>query len=318
MESEADWEFAKAEIAARLGESRLNARLKKQAAQWAQLQHQGEGLMKVERWVPVDSIVLMVLKMTGMYARGHRNFLNVRVVEQEWQMPRLPRSFDGFRLLQLTDLHLDIDLSLGPVVESLVRLTPHDAAVITGDFRNLTKSDFSIAIDGTKKIIAELAPDRWGILGNHDFIEKVPDLERAGMPVLLNECASIRRGDDELWICGIDDPHFYRTHDLEKVAAESPTGACRILLSHSPEVADAASLLEFDLMLSGHTHGGQICLPGGHAVVIPVRRLARDLIRGRWKRKAMLGYTSPGTGSCGVPARFNCQPEITVHILRCC
>ncbi len=302
-------------VAARLGEDRFLKRLIMQSGQRAKWQYQGEGVLKIERVIPVKSVVRNVLKWTGMFPRGYRNFLDVRVVEQSWTLKKLPRSFDGFRLLQITDLHLDLDLALGPVLETLVASTPHDAVAVTGDFRNLTDSDFGIAMRATEKIIALLAPDRWGTLGNHDFIEKVPELERAGLPILLNECATIRRGDDDLWICGIDDPHFYGTHDIAKVAAISSKNACRILLSHSPEVAETAAGFGFDLMLSGHTHGGQICLPGGRAVVVPVWRLSRDLICGRWQRGRMQGYTSPGTGSCGVPARFNCPPEITVHVL---
>lgn len=302
-------------VAARLGEDRFSKRLMMQSDQRAKLQHQGEGILKIERFIPVNAIVLKILKWTGMFHRAYRNFLDIRVVEQSWTLKKLPRSFDGFRLLQLTDLHLDLDLALGPVLEDLLASTPHDAVVVTGDFRNLTSSDFGAAMRATEKIISLLAPDRWGTLGNHDFIEKVPELERAGLPILLNECATIRRGDDQLWICGIDDPHFYGTHDIEKVAAASSRDACRILLSHSPEVAEIAAGFDFDLMLSGHTHGGQICLPGGRAVVVPVWGLSRDLICGRWQRGQMQGYTSPGTGSCGVPARFNCPPEITVHVL---
>jgi len=308
--------FGMADISHRIGPDLLERRLAKQAAHWAKLLHQGEGVLKIERVVPVDQVLSAILKLTGLYARAHANFLDVRVVEQVWHLPSLPLAFDGFRLLQLTDLHLDLDLSLGDVVGQLVCSTPHDAAVITGDFRNLTDSDFTSAIQATEKIVHLLARERFGILGNHDFIEKVPELESGGLPILLNEATPIRKDDQEIWICGIDDPHFYRTHDLQKVAAIPPSGAFRILLSHSPEVADEAANHGFDLMLSGHTHGGQICLPGGHALVVPVRKLARDLLVGRWRRKDMLGYTSPGTGSCGVAARFNCQPEITLHVLR--
>lgn len=307
---------ALASVAERMGSKCFAKRLAAQAAHWTRLQHQGEGIMKIERIIPVDRVLTFLLKCSGLYARGHANFLNVRLVEQVWQFPELPDAFDGFRLLQLSDLHLDLDPSLGAVVEQLVTATPHDAAVITGDFRNLTDLAFDTAIQATGKIVRHLATDRFGILGNHDFIEKVPDLEADGLPILLNEAVPIQNCDQEIWICGIDDPHFYRTHDLHKVANVPPDGAFRILLSHSPEVANEAAVLGFDLMLSGHTHGGQICLPGGHAIVVPVKKLSRDLLVGRWSRNAMQGYTSPGTGSCGVAARFYCQPEVTLHVLR--
>lgn len=303
-----------AAVAARLGPGVFERRLATQVAHSARYKNQG-GLHKAQRLLSVRRMVMIAVRLVGLHRRARRNFLDVQVVEQRWRFPSLPAGFDGFRILQLSDLHLDLDPALGPVVEALVRATPHDAAVITGDFRNLTDSDFSAAMAATRDVISSLAPDRFGILGNHDFIEKVPELERAGLPILLNESTKLDRGGDVIWVSGVDDPHFFRTHDLTKVAAQPPNGAFRILLAHSPEVADEAAALGFDWMLAGHTHGGQICLPGGRAVVVPVKRLARDLLRGPWKREGMQGYTSPGTGSCGVPARFNCPPEITLHVL---
>ena len=114
---------------------------------------------------------------------------------------------------------------------------------------------------------------------------------------------------------GTDDPHFYRTHDFEAARRGIPQGACSILLTHSPEMYDEARHYGFNFMLSGHTHGGQICLPGGFAVVRNGRCPATQFL-GPWTHHGLHGYTSSGTGSCGVPARFNCPPEITVHVLR--
>lgn len=300
----------------RLGADRYARRIARQEAQTAKLIHQSQGIFKLERFIPVDAVIARILKLTGFWNRGVRNALHIRVVQQEWTLPGLPPAFDGFRLLQLSDLHVDIHPDLGPAIERVVQSVPHDAAVITGDYRNLTDSCFKPAVRATAGIIAHLAPARFGILGNHDFIEKVPELESAGLPILLNEVSTIRRGGDTVWICGIDDPHFYRTDDLERVARAAPSDAFRILLAHTPAIAEDAARYGFDLMLAGHTHGGQICLPGGQPVVLPTKNLPRRFVLGRWKVGQMQGYTSPGTGSCGVPARFNCPPEVTVHVLR--
>jgi predicted MPP superfamily phosphohydrolase len=135
------------------------------------------------------------------------------------------------------------------------------------------------------------------------------------MRVLLNENTSVMRGTDKLWFAGLDDPHFYRTHDFEAARCGIPQGACSILLAHSPEVYDEARHYGFSLMLSGHTHGGQICLPGGIAMVRN-GRCPHAQFTGPWTYHGLHGYTSRGTGSCGVPARFNCPPEMTVHVLR--
>ena len=302
-------------LEARMGRESLSVRLLKQAGKFAHLVHQGEGIFRLERFIPLDSAVSFCLAASGLGSRARRNFLDVRLVKQEWVLPRLPRAFDGFRLLQLTDLHLDLDSALTPVIERLVRGTPHDAAVVTGDFRNKTDGDFWPCLRETLEVIKALDPLRWGILGNHDFVEMVPSLEAAGLRILLNEVVSVEKRGQKLWIAGIDDPHFYKTHDLEKVRSEVPRDGCVILLSHSPETYAAAESLGFDLQLSGHTHGGQICLPGGIPLVLP-SKTERRFVRGPWCHGRLQGYTSPGTGSCGVAARLNCPPEITLHVLR--
>jgi predicted MPP superfamily phosphohydrolase len=299
----------------RMGRDLLAKRLLKQAGKTARLLHQGEGVFRLERFVPFDTLVSFALACTGLRGRTRRNFLDVRVVEREWLLPRLPQAFEGFRLLHLTDLHQDLDPALTPVIERVVRSVPHDAAVITGDFRNETDGDYHPCLREVDGVIRELAPLRWGILGNHDFLEMVPSLERDGLPILLNEVASIERSGQKLYFAGVDDPHFYKTHDLKKVRSGVPSGACVILLSHSPETYREASELDFDLQLSGHTHGGQLCLPGGIPVVLPCK-IDRRFVRGAWRHGSLQGYTSPGTGSCGVAARLNCPPEVTLHILR--
>jgi hypothetical protein len=302
-------------LEARMGRERFSIRLLKQAGKFAHLVHQGEGFFRLERYFPLDSAVSFCLAASGLGRRARRNFLDVRLVKRDWVLPRLPRAFDGFRLLQLTDLHLDLDSALTPVIERLVRGTPHDAAVVTGDFRNKTDGDFGPCLRETIEVIKALGPLSWGILGNHDFVEMVPSLEAAGLRILLNEVAAVERQGQKLWIAGIDDPHFYKTHDLDKVRSETPRDGCVVLLSHSPETYAAAEPLGFDLQLSGHTHGGQLCLPGGIPLVLPCK-IERRFARGPWRHGRLQGYTSPGTGSCGVGARLNCPPEITLHVLR--
>jgi predicted MPP superfamily phosphohydrolase len=89
-----------------------------------------------------------------------------------------------------------------------------------------------------------------------------------------------------------------------------------ILLSHTPEIYRQAAHAGFKLLLSGHTHGGQICLPGAIPLTLD-SVLPRRMGAGAWKYHDMVGYTSVGVGSCIVPVRLNCPPEITLHCLRC-
>lgn len=305
-----------ASLAQRLGRERLQHRLLQQASHWAGLAHQGSGIFRMEEHLPLDAIIAFGLAATGLAGRAFRNHRSPQVVERTWRLARLPAAFENFRLLQLTDLHLDLDPGFIDALIPRVSALACDAVVITGDFRNSTRADFNPALDAARRLLAALpAGPRFGVLGNHDFIEQVPSLESAGLRMLLNEAACLERDGTKLWFAGIDDPHFYRTHDLAAASSGIPAGACIVLLSHSPEIADELPDGRFDLVLSGHTHGGQLCLPGGRWLHVPLKGQPAERVRGVWQAAGAQGYTSVGSGSCGVPARLNCPGEITLHHL---
>jgi predicted MPP superfamily phosphohydrolase len=302
-------------VADRLGPSLLRRRLHAQANLRARLVHQGEGPLAVERVIPVDRIITHLLEISGFAARGRANCLDIRTVTRDQPLANLPPAFDGFRLLQISDLHLDCVEGFTDRLIDLIDGTPHDLAVITGDFADHAAGYFHDCLGDIRRLGVALGPGALTILGNHDIIEIVPHLEETGMRVLLNENIAIERDGQQLWFAGIDDPHFYRTHDFEAARRGIPQGACSVLLSHSPTTYDEARHYGFNFMLSGHTHGGQICLPGGIALVRN-GRCPPAQFTGAWTHHGLHGYTARGTGSCGVPARFNCPPEITVHVLR--
>ncbi len=168
---------------------------------------------------------------------------------------------------------------------------------------------------GWSRICAEIKKPIYGVLGNHDTVRMLPGLEGMGIRMLLNECETIERDHQRIHLAGIDDAHFYRADNIEKAASEIPSDEFSILLSHTPEIYQPAALADFDLMLSGHTHGGQICLPGGIPITLG-SVLPRRMGSGPWKYRNMIGYTSVGAGSSVVPVRFNCPPEITLHYLQ--
>jgi uncharacterized protein len=145
----------------------------------------------------------------------------------------------------------------------------------------------------------------------------IPGLEEMGIRMLLNESEPISRGSDSICLAGIDDAHYYRVDNIEKAASNIPHDGFSILLSHTPEVYRQAAHAGFDLLLSGHTHGGQICLPGSIPITLD-SALPRYMGSGAWKYHDMAGYTSVGVGSSIVAIRINCLPEITLHHLQCC
>jgi len=191
-----------------------------------------------------------------------------------------------------------------------------DLCLLTGDFRFLTFYDYEKAMVDLKGLVGSLRCEHGilGILGNHDFIEMVPLLETMGIRLLLNEAVSIQREDEAIWIAGTDDCHFYQVDNLPKALGEIPSNGFKVLMAHSPELLDEAEQAGVNYYLSGHTHGGQICLPGG----IPLLTNAhcpRKFVSGPWQYGKMKGYTSRGTGSSGLAVRYFCPPEITLHRL---
>jgi uncharacterized protein len=138
----------------------------------------------------------------------------------------------------------------------------------------------------------------------------VPAMEAMGIEILLNECRAIARGDQRVYLAGIDDAHFYRVDNIEKAALRIPHGEFSILLSHTPEIYRQAANANFNLMLSGRTHGGQICLPGS----IPIKLeavLPRRMGAGAWRYQNMTGYTSVGAGSSVLPVRQGSWTVVT-------
>jgi predicted MPP superfamily phosphohydrolase len=181
----------------RLGRRYARQRLGIEKDHEAQLFGHGLNFFHIENLPLWCALIRAVLMASGLYWRGVSNAANVEVKHHRISLPRLPASFDGFTILQLSDLHVDIS----------------------------------------------------------------------------------------------------------------------VLISHTPEIYRQAAHADFDLLLSGHTHGGQICLPGGIPITLD-SALPRSLGSGPWKYHDMIGYTSVGAGTSILPARFNCPPEITLHHLQ--
>jgi predicted MPP superfamily phosphohydrolase len=118
------------------------------------------------------------------------------------------------------------------------------------------------------------------------------------------------RGDQQIYLAGIDDAHHFRVDNIETAALQIPYGEFSILLSYTPEIYRQAAHADFNLLLSGHTHGGQICLPGSIPIILD-SVLPRRMEAGAWQYHNMTCYTSVVAGSSVVPVRLNCSPEIT-------
>lgn len=255
------------------------------------------------------------LTVSGLRARGRRNVLNIQLRGNEVWLPLLPESFNGYTLLHISDPHIDMDTAFLDHLVERVRGLAFDACVLTGDFRFHDYGPYQGVLDALVRLRPHLGQNVYAVLGNHDTIRMVPGMEARGFPVLMNESVRLRRGDAELALVGIDDAHFFRTHNLHKAMDAVAHDGCSILLSHTPEPYRLAAHAGVSLMLSGHTHGGQVCLPGGIPLMVETPT-PRAYVRGPWRYRAMAGYTSVGCGSSVVDVRLNCLPELTLHRLR--
>jgi predicted MPP superfamily phosphohydrolase len=190
----------------------------------------------------------------------------------------------------------------------------YDLCVLTGDYRGRTYGPYEATLDGMARVVKHFKAPVYAVLGNHDSICMVPALEEMGIRLLLNEAVTIAREDQRIHLAGVDDAHFFHADNIEKAASEIPHDEVSILLSHTPEIYQQAAHSDFSVMLCGHTHGGQICLPGEIPITLD-STMPRRLGRGAWSYHKMIGYTSAGAGTSIVEVRLNCPPEVTLHTL---
>jgi predicted MPP superfamily phosphohydrolase len=299
----------------RLGPLHARQRLGIERDHEAQVFGQGLTFFHLENAALAPAIIATALKLTGLYWRARQNAERVTVKRNELKFAALPERFDGYTILHISDMHVDTSEAAMERLVALVDGLHYDLCVLTGDYRGKTFGPFDAALAGVAKVRARLKPPVYGVLGNHDTIQMVPAMEAMGIKMLLNECEMIARDSERVYLAGIDDAHFFRVDNIEKAAAQIPKGAFSILLSHTPEIYRQAAHANFDLMLCGHTHGGQLCLPGS----IPIKLeavLPRRMGAGAWHYRDMSGYTSVGAGSSVIAVRLNCPPEVTLHRLR--
>src|ERR1700719_155562 len=275
---------------------------------------QGINFFHPENWYLSASFIRTALMATGLYWRARKNAEDIKIRRHDIRAPQVPDSFHGFTILHLSDLHADMNSGAMRRLIELLPTVSYDLCVLTGDYRGKTYGPYQAAIDGFARVRAHLQGPVYGVLGNHDTIRMVPALEEIGIRMLLNESDAIERSGEQIHLVGIDDAHYYRVDNIEKAASSLPAADFSILLSHTPEIYRQAAHAGFQVLLSGHTHGGQICLPGAIPIILD-SVLPRRMGAGAWMYRGMVGYTSVGVGSCILPVRLNCPPEITLHRL---
>ena len=256
------------------------------------------------------------LKIVGQYERGWQNAAHIVLREIDLVFPGLPAAFQDFRVLHISDPHFDGMPGIEERIVDLVKGQELDLVVFTGDYRTELHGPIRAVMDALGRVVQGVR-SRYGflgVLGNHDDCHMVAPMEALGIRMLINESVVIERGRDRLRVIGTDDVHYYYT-DQSLHALEAARDDFSIALVHSPELYDAAARAGVDLYLTGHTHGGQVCLPGGRAIIRHVRA-GRHLYKGTWRHGQMQGITNAGAGTSGIPVRFNTQSEVLSLRLR--
>lgn len=263
-------------------------------------------------------IMKSFFRFLGIYEKGKQNALDLEVLNPVFPLEGLPESFDGYTIMFITDLHLDGLDGLTEQLQKVVEPLPVDLCIIGGDLRMETHGPFSEALERLERLVPCIrAKDGiLGVLGNHDCTEMIEPLTKIGIEFLVNDARPIRRNGEELWIVGVDDPHYYKCHDLNMAFSEVPSGASTIFVAHSNEIYEEASRFNPKLYLCGHSHGGQIQIqPFGP--IFTHSRAPRRFCCGSWQHDGMLGYTSGGAGVSGVPVRFFTKGEVSLITLKC-
>jgi predicted MPP superfamily phosphohydrolase len=251
-----------------------------------------------------------------LYESGYSNARNITLNEIVINFVDLPDCVDSYRILHLTDLHLDSVEGMETIICEKIRDLQYDLCVMTGDYRERIDGGFKKILKPMRKI-AETIKASDGILatlGNHDTYLMVQPLEEMGIRILANETFMIYRKKENIAVTGVDDPHYYYT-DQAISALEEEIEGFKIILAHSPELYDLAANNDYNLYLCGHTHGGQICLPGGIPIFTHLYS-GRKFYQGLWSYSNMKGYTSQGCGTAGIPIRFNTRGEIALITLK--
>lgn len=257
----------------------------------------------------------------GVSAFPYLYLERISVEVRRYQVPvqNLPARFRGFTILQLTDLHDKEFGRRGEDLLALLRTLKFDMVALTGDLVVGENPILTPALDLVAGIRAFSGAPVFSVFGNHEYgmdLEKEYQrkLEGAGVRVLFNEAVPIQRGKELIWLAGVDDP-VTRRDRIAATLAGTDRGAPRVLLAHAPLPFLKAAQAGVDLLLAGHTHGGQVRLPLLGAAYVPSMGYFPRYDYGLYRAGDTTMIVNGGLGESWVPVRFNIRPEVVLATL---
>ena len=261
-------------------------------------------------------IMRFLIRVTFVQTIGEKNAEDLKLEKVQFSFQNLPAGFDNVRILLITDLHLDNMKSIGTRILEITENLDFDYCILGGDYGS-NRDKIELLNQRIRQIVHQLLKKSrvFGVLGNHDKYQIAEVLEQAGVQMLINEGLFLQRNNDKLYLAGIDDCRYYEQDDVKLADEHADENSFKIMLSHAPDKYVEAETAGYSLYLTGHTHGGQICLPFGVAIITNTT-VPRRMVKGKWKYRSMAGYTSRGIGTANIKARYFCQPEITIITLR--
>lgn len=257
----------------------------------------------------------------------------ITVTTMEIESERLPKEFDGYRIVQVSDLHNDEFGEKNERLLAVIKDAKPDMIAITGDLLDSRRTSVEKAANFVKEAV-KIAPCYY-VTGNHEsrmekeYAQLEETMTEAGAVVLRNAKLSLEKDGETITLAGIDDPRFVLASDkvekmekvigkvLDGIVQDVPDEQFTILLSHRPELFELYCDYDFDLVLAGHVHGGQFRIPGIGGIIGPGQGLLPDYDAGLYSKENTKMILSRGLGQSIIPFRLNNPPELVVVVLVC-
>ncbi|MDM5433449.1 metallophosphoesterase [Bacillus hominis] len=272
----------------------------------------------------INRVILIISTIVGISIFSYLQNNLISVSEVNISSSKIPASFKGFKILQLSDLHnKKFGGNQDVLIKKVKNLNP-DIIVITGDLIDSKSYDAEISLQVIRELVTEYPVyfvtgnhEKWS--GKYNSLEK--ELKKYHVTVLRNEHVSIQKGEQKIYLLGIDDPDFTNENggegsivkaEIVKAKDKTQPDGYKVLLSHRPEFLEEYADEQVDLVLSGHAHGGQVRLPFIGGLVAPNQGILPKYTAGLYEKQNTSMIVSRGLGNSIIPQRVFNRPEIVV------